>query len=323
MAFGIGDFKFNKKKVAMAQNSKISWCNHTANIWWGCTAVHEGCDNCYAEALDNRYHHDNPHWGKSSSRLAVKSFWKDVARFQRKAKEANEIHRVFVGSMMDIFEKPMPLVNTSGYKILHPDFATDTIDIADEKLDSGYLRTIFFEQVIPKCPNLMFLLLTKRPHNINKYIPESWKESPPPNVMFGTSVVNQQTADKLIPQLLSVNGRTFLSVEPMLAPIDLKLPIPPNPHIMLDENREENKMLSFFSRHDRYIDSVATYEFTRKPDWIIVGGESGGNKRPFDPDWARDIMRQCAEAFVPFFMKQIDGVKPIPEDLMVREFPKN
>ena len=59
-----------------------------------------------------------------------------------------------------------------------------------------------------------------------------------------------------------------------------------------------------------------------KIDWIICGGESGAKRRPFNPDWARRLRDQCQEAGVPFFMKQIDKVLPIPEDLMIREFPK-
>lgn len=57
----------------MAHNSKIEWTDHTANLWWGCTKVHEGCDNCYAEALDNRYNHEKPHWGNEVPRKYVKS----------------------------------------------------------------------------------------------------------------------------------------------------------------------------------------------------------------------------------------------------------
>lgn len=48
--------------------------------------------------------------------------------------------------------------------------------------------------------------------------------------------------------------------------------------------------------------------------------ESGAGKRPFNPDWARSLRDQCKTAGVPFFMKQIDKVQPIPEDLMIREF---
>lgn len=252
----------------MAQNSKIEWTRHTANLWHGCTAVHSGCDHCYAETLSKRWGNDI--WGNDKPRKEIKSVWKDLAKYQKLAKEANEIHRVFVGSMMDIFEKPMPLIDSKGNKM----------DITTEEL-----RQIFLRDVIPNSPNLMFLLLTKRPSNINKYIPESWKINPPSNVMFGTSPVDQETTDKLVPQLLEVNGKRFLSCEPLLAETNL-----------ID-----------------YLNDIS---------WVIVGGESGHGKRPFNSAWARFIRNDCEVKRVPFFMKQIDKIQPIPEDLMIREFPK-
>lgn len=264
----------------MAENSKIQWTNHTANLWWGCTKVHAGCDNCYAEALSHRFGDDV--WGNDKPRRAINSVWKDLAKYQRKAKEAGEIHRVFVGSMMDIFEKPMPLIN-------------NTQSNGQDYYTTGNLRSDLFSS-INDYPNLMFLFLTKRPSNINKMIPEEWKENPPANVMFGTSPVDQETADKLIPQLMEVKGKKFLSVEPMLGPINL------------------DRVL--------YIDAPGSvFEGDNGPDWIICGGESGPGKREFDPAWARSIRDQCAAAGVPFFMKQWDKVKEIPEDLMIREFP--
>lgn len=77
--------------------------------------------------------------------------------------------------------------------------------------------------------------------------------------------------------------------------------------------------------------------------WVIVGGESGPQARPCDVEWIRDIVRQCREAGVPCFVKQL-GARPFyehggyqqwahmkhrkggewnewPEDLRVREFP--
>ena len=41
----------------MGQNSKIEWCDHPVNLWWGCFEVNKACDNCYAKSLANRYHH--------------------------------------------------------------------------------------------------------------------------------------------------------------------------------------------------------------------------------------------------------------------------
>jgi protein gp37 len=58
-----------------------------------------------------------------------------------------------------------------------------------------------------------------------------------------------------------------------------------------------------------------------KPEWVICGGESGPGARTMDPDWARAVRDQCAKSSIAFFMKQMTGKKPIPDDLMVREFP--
>lgn len=253
----------------MAANSKIEWTMHTSNLWHGCTNVHEGCDNCYAEVLSHRWKNDL--WGNDKPRKETKTWYNDLLKYQKKAFEAGEIHRVFVGSMMDIFEKPMKVVN---HKFEEMDYTTSA------------LRKKLFEEIVPKTPNLMYLFLTKRPSNINKYIPESWKTNSPKNVMFGTSVVNQATADKLVSQLLEVNGQLFLSVEPQL-----------------DKVVFDKKQLKGI-------------------DWVIVGGESGHSRRPFNTDWGRSIMKQCKEQNVPFFFKQIDKILPIPKDLMVREFPK-
>lgn len=251
----------------MAQNSKIEWTHHTLNLWHGCTKVHEGCDNCYAEALAKRWGNDV--WGNDKPRKEIGSAFRELAKMQSAAKQAGETHRVFVGSMMDIFEKPMSVIDSKGN--YYPE------------MDTGSLRWKFFWQIdAGQYPNLMFLLLTKRPSNINKYIPEHWKTTPPSNVMFGTSPVNQQTFDTLTRHLAEVNGKKFLSIEPQLDWIN--------------------------------IDGV-------KVDWIIQGGESGHHKRPFDLQWAYAMRNQCESLGVPYFFKQIDKIQQIPSDLQVREFP--
>jgi protein gp37 len=266
----------------MAENSKIEWTNHTANLWWGCTEVHAGCNNCYAEILSKRYGKDV--WGSERPRRMIKDVWSKFQKFQKEAEKQQTIHRVFVGSMMDIFEKSMSLVDSYGKPLIEGE---------SEFWSTGQLRNKFFNEVIPNSPNLMFLLLTKRPSNINKYIPESWKKNPPKNVMFGTSPVDQETADKLIVQLSKVNGLRFLSVEPQLEKVDL----------MIKANDGTDRVL---------LDLV---------DWVIQGGESGPKKRPFDTDWGRLLRDDCKKKDIPYFFKQIDKIKAIPEDLMIREFP--
>lgn len=262
----------------MTQNSKIEWTHHTANLWWGCTKVHEGCDNCYAETLAKRWKNDV--WGNDKPRKEVRGVWNDLLKYQKLAKEAGEIHRVFVGSMMDIFEKPMPVIDSKGILI------TDChCDVCDGDFTTEHLRQWFFNSVIPSSPNLMFLLLTKRPSNINKYIPESWHGSPPKNVMFGASPVNQKTFNDLTGQLMKVNGKKFLSIEPQLDFISLE-----------------------------------TIGFTGI-NWIIQGGESGHHKRPFNLQWARSMKDECFKMSIPYFFKQIDKIQEIPEDLQIRQFP--
>ena len=104
------------------------------------------------------------------------------------------------------------------------------------------------------------------------------------HIWLGVTCENQRTADERIPILLGIQSAvSFVSCEPMLGPIHL-----------------------------------GGY----RPDWVICGGESGPKRRPFNPDWARDLRDQCKQASVPFFMKQIDKQTPIPDDLMIREYPE-
>lgn len=260
----------------MAINSKIEWTHHTVNLWHGCTKVHAGCDNCYAEKLAKRWGNDI--WGNDKPRKLIKNAFGDLSKIQALASSSNLNYRVFVGSMMDIFEKPMPLINTIGEPVYLDSGETKTTE---------HLRNVLFAKIDKgEYPNITFLFLTKRPSNINKYIPEHWKQNPPKNIMFGTSPVNQSTFDLLTRQLKEVNGRRFLSIEPQLAEIDLG--------------------------------SLTGI------DWIIQGGESGMRKRPFDLNWAHKMREDSVKLGVPYFFKQIDKVrdkKEMTEELMVRQLP--
>jgi protein gp37 len=186
----------------MGKDSKIEWTDHTVNLWWGCDEVHAGCDNCYAKVLSHRYLNDL--WGKEKGRKRIISAFKDLNKYQKLAKAANTFHRVFMGSMHDIFEKSMKLINPV-------DHYTETDDLRQElftRINAGFYQ------------NLILLFLTKRPSNIAKMVPAGWINEAPRNIMFGTSVSDQMTFDTLVPQLLkTVNGKLFLSIEPQLGPI--------------------------------------------------------------------------------------------------------
>lgn len=259
----------------MAQDSKIEWTKHTANLWWGCEKVHAGCDHCYAEYFsDVRY--KNGLWGSNNRRLIKKTF-NDLDKYQKIAAAAGEYHRVFIGSMMDIFEKSKPLVNP----VYH---YTETDDLRQE---------LFTRIGMELYPNLILLFLTKRPSNIPKMVPAGWLDEPPVNVMYGTSVSDQKTFDTLVVQLLKVPGKHFISMEPQLESVSLY-------GLNIMEELSESRI-----------------------EWIIQGGESGAKKRPFKLEWAYQMRDQCADRGIPYFFKQIDKVQPIPEDLMIRQFPEH
>lgn len=251
----------------MAENSKIEWTDHTVNLWWGCSKVHTGCKNCYAESLSHRFG-DNV-WGENTKRKRIKSAFKDLDKYQKQASKENKKLKIFCGSMMDIFENNKLLINpTESYP------------------DTNSLRFELFDRISKgKYDNLIFLFLTKRPLNIYNIAPVSWFSAAPKNVWFGTSISDQQTANIYVNELRKFsNNNLFLSVEPQIGgiyAIDLK-----------------------------------------GIDWVIQGGESGNKKRPFKVDWAKLMRDFCKWQKTPFFFKQIDKKTPIPEELMIREFPK-
>lgn len=119
---------------------------------------------------------------------------------------------------------------------------------------------------------------------------------PLPNVWLGISCEDQQRADARIPDLLATPAAVrFVSYEPALGPVDFT-------HI-------EFRRATWYSAledHDGFGLLGAVHPAL---DWVIVGGESGPGARPFEIKWARDVIRQCREAGVACFVKQL-GAKP-------------
>jgi protein gp37 len=179
-------------------------------------------------------------------------------------------------------------------------FCGSMCDVFEDREDLIEPRDKLF-QLIDATPYLDWQLLTKRPENIRRLWPFGYYDDQFswPNIWLGASIENQEQADIRIPQLLKIPAKVrFQSCEPLLEEIE------------------------FFRVHANPFGKELTYSgLMVHINWVIVGGESGPRKRPFNPDWARSIRDQCKEANIPFFMKQIDKVKPIPDDLMIRKFP--
>lgn len=259
----------------MAENSKIEWTDHTFNPWIGCQKVSPGCDRCYAEAMmDHRY--GKVQWGPHGERKrTAASNWRKPIQWNNIAPEfaadCDRRQRVFCASLADVFDNQAP-------------------DGAREDL----------WKLIRETQGLNWLLLTKRPENIRKMLPDDWGVGWR-NVWLGTTVEDQAAAERRIPILSSVPAYVrFLSCEPMIGPITLnRVNVPWKP----DQPGTMNTLL-----YDRI-------------HWVICGGETGKGSRQMQEAWARALRDQCAEFKVPFFMKQMTDKKPIPDDLLVRQFP--
>lgn len=126
---------------------------------------------------------------------------------------------------------------------------------------------------------------------------EGWLAgNPPPNVWLGATICNQAEADRDVPKLLAVPARVrFLSIEPMLGPIDLNYAF----GVPTGAGNGSCPM---------HLAGIAPEGLlpTGKQHlhWVICGGESGPQARPMHPQWARNLRDQCADAGVPFLFKQ-------------------
>jgi len=229
----------------MGEGTAIEWATHTFNPWIGCTKVSPACANCYAETYAHRY--GRAEWGKGNPRsLTSEANWRKPLAWNRKAERTGIRPRVFCASLGDVFDEEVP----------------------DEWRDR------LFDDLIDQTPHLDWLLLTKRPEQMRRYL--NGRRAPRPNVWAGVTVEDQQRADERIPILLDTPAaKRFLSCEPLLGPIDFaKVP--------------------GFNRLGLSLHGW----------WVIAGGESGAHARPSNPDWFRSLRNQCVNAGVPFLFKQ-------------------
>ncbi len=73
----------------------------------------------------------------------------------------------------------------------------------------------------------------------------------------------------------------------------------------LDDLRRVPAAVRFVS-YEPLIGSVASGDLSGI-HWAIVGGESGPNARPMNPEWVDEIFDQCTDADAAFFFKQWGG----------------
>lgn len=249
----------------MAEKTGITWCDHTINWWWGCTEVTDECDQCYAREWAKRLR--GMDWGSGATRIKTKSAPSDLRKWDRMAREAGVVRRVFAHSMSDAFDLEVP-------------------EEWRQEAFAAWRATT----------NLWFLVLTKRPAVPNRY------NYPAEKVWLGTSIGQEKNlvmADRIIEAPAKLH---WISYEPAIG----NLPI---------------------------------HKLPKEIKWVVIGGESGSNARPFELEWAFDTLQACREFGISLFVKQL-GARPTwkgskfdtsdshgkiltewPDELRVQEFP--
>lgn len=246
----------------MAAETGISWADATFNPWIGCTRISPACDGCYAAALmGTEGRHKRADWGEpgkgagTRSRTGAKN-WNDPMRWDRKAERDGTRPFVFCASLADVF---------------------------DVEVEADWRGDLF--DLIRQTPNLVWLLLTKRPQMIGRlWFKAAATGGWPANAAIGTTVEDRkrlvnlthlQEADRFIRQH-SETGPAFLfaSFEPLLEDLG---------------------------------DLSAWFRGPGRIDWAITGGETSQGKhraRPQHPAWFRSIRDQAVAAGVAYQHKQ-------------------
>ena len=158
-------------------------------------------------------------------------------------------------------------------------FCASMADVFEDRPDLLDARQRLI-QLIDDTKWLDWLLLTKRPENVETFLelasngsygPHGWNlRDHMPNVWLGTSAEDQKRWDERLPILMGIPAAVhFVSAEPLLGKIEMGI---------------------------------------WRPEWLIVGGESGPKARPMESAWVESLRDQCDERTA-FLFKQWGGVR--------------
>lgn len=247
--------------------TKIDYVTDVLNIITGCDDTFTCFDNCWAKRMALRlkgrcgYDKDNPF---------KPTFHADKLLHPLKWRKPRMVSVNWMGDMF--------LAEAYGMKDKWRDNCFSVLGAADKKH--------------------RFLYLSKRTHNMMHYVndrlPKILSGTPRENFWFGTSVSSQVDTYRLNHLVQMQAAVRFVSVEPMVMPIDL-------------------------SKHLHGL------------QWVVVGCESDQSKkrRALPMGYVDTLVAQCKDYGVPVFVKQLDMGKYVshkpeewPEELRVREYPK-
>lgn len=300
----------------------IEWTDETWQVTHGCRVVSPGCTNCYAMRMARRLElMGQKAYAGLTQQTKAGAVWNGVVRAASEKSlmlpfSWKKPRRVFVDSMADLFAEGVEdewIDRAFAVIALNPRHTFQVLTKRPERMRAWFAEkwqgtAAFPDLNIPagkptgrsdQVEQAMMDMADARgmldPDNDDHWTPDGRSKVldtfqwPLPNVWLGTSVEDQTRADERIPHLLATPAAVrFLSCEPLLGPLHLRLPV-------------ASGGLSI--------------------DWVITGGESGPGFRHVDDSAFRSIRDQCRAAGVAIFHKQQPGKRPIPADLKVREMP--
>lgn len=234
----------------------MKWWDKSWNPITGCSPISEGCRNCWAAKMATRFP------GLHGGPIDVFGMNPELRKFKDIKIHPDRL------SYPTTFKKPKRIFTCALGDMFHDDSPAE------------FIFEIFM--IIRDNPDHIFMILTKRPENILKKLPEGWGDpciGILPNLWLGVTAENQRRADERIPILLSIPAaKRFVSIEPMLGPIEISAAL--NGYPKQISGRE-------FVSHDMAIDagmpelegslySEEKWEQTAPAlDWVICGKENG------------------------------------------------
>ena len=226
----------------------------------GCSRAGAGCDHCWAAKI--------AHMRALQKNPKVKAKYGGLTRKVGERIEFNGVVRTVPEDLGLPGRTKAPTVYFMGSEtdLFHPN--------ADWKFTEIYFR------LAAMSPHHLFLVLTKRPDIMRAFIEAGGLDYSGQNIWLGTSVWDQPSANKYIPDLLAVPAhKKFVSYEPAREAVDFRHWIDPPWHLS-----------------------------EWKIDWLIAGCLSKPNQ-PI-PEGVPDLLHdQCKQHGRAFFYKQdvIDG----------------
>jgi protein gp37 len=190
----------------MAQASCIEWTSSTWNPVVGCSKVSAGCAHCYAERMAKRL--------AAMARAARR-------RGQDPGRTANYLHVVNAqgGWSGRVFLDDAAITDPLRWGKPRMIFVNSMSDLFHEDVPLGFIQAVF--NVMKRCPQHTFQILTKRPHAAARHSRHlDWT----PNIWMGTTVESATVTHRVRHLRQTGAAIRFLSLEPLLGPIP-RLPL--------------------------------------------------------------------------------------------------